>query len=211
MSAGRAVVLRGDARRLPLPDGTADLILCSPPYYKLREYADDDGAFPGQIGAEPTPAAYLETLWACTAEWIRVLKPAGSIFVNLGDKYANDAKWGGATSGKHVAGLHGQTGIGRAKLRTGMPPKSLMGLPWRYALGCIDRLGLILRAEIIWDKPNALPESVTDRAHRTHEQVFHFTRSPRYYSAVDDIREPHHPATLERAAIATRTNTRPRG
>jgi hypothetical protein len=66
-----------------------------------------------------------------------------------------------------------------------------MGMPWRYAIGVTDRLGLILRAEIIWDKPNGLPESVTDRVRRSHEQVFHFTRQPRYYSAVDEVREAH--------------------
>ena len=66
-----------------------------------------------------------------------------------------------------------------------------MGMPWRYALGCIDDLGLILRAEIVWAKPNGLPESVTDRVRRSHEQVFHFTRQPRYYSAVDEVREAH--------------------
>src|SRR5205823_13758824 len=70
-------------------------------------------------------------------------------------------------------------------------PKCLLGLPWRYALACTDQLGLILRAEIIWSKPNGLPESVTDRVRRAHEQVFHLVRQPRYYSAVDEIREPH--------------------
>src|SRR5690606_17401085 len=65
-----------------------------------------------------------------------------------------------------------------------------MGLPWRYALACVDQLGLILRAEIVWSKPNGLPESVTDRVRRSHEHWFHFTRQPRYYSAVDEIREP---------------------
>jgi hypothetical protein len=79
-----------------------------------------------------------------------------------------------------------------------MPTKSLLGLPWRYALACMDDLGLILRAEIIWAKPNGLPESVTDRVRRSHEQVFHFTRQPRYYAAVDEIREPYPPATLKR-------------
>jgi hypothetical protein len=79
----------------------------------------------------------------------------------------------------------------RPPIRTGLPPKSLLGLPWRYAHACTDQLGLILRAEIIWAKPNGLPESVTDRVRRAHEQVFHFTRQPRYYAAVDEIREPH--------------------
>ena len=141
MTAGRAVVLRGDARRLPLPDGTADLILCSPPYYKLREYTDDDGAMPGQIGDEPTPAAYLEALWACTAEWARVLKPAGSIFVNLGDKYAGPP---GGPAGASSAVFDGRQRAANwvkrgRRAEHGVPLKSLLGLPWRYALGCVDR------------------------------------------------------------------------
>lgn len=67
----------------------------------------------------------------------------------------------------------------------------LVGIPWRYAIRCIDDLGLILRAEVIWSKPNGLPESVTDRVRRSHEQWFHFTKEPRYYSAVDEVREAH--------------------
>src|SRR5206468_9339491 len=72
---------------------------------------------------------------------------------------------------------------------TGIPANSLMLLPQRYAIRCIDDLGLILRAEIVWAKPNGLPESVTDRVRRSHEQVFHFVKQPRYYSAVDEVRE----------------------
>jgi hypothetical protein len=68
-------------------------------------------------------------------------------------------------------------------------PKSLIGLPWRYAIRCIDDLSLILRAEVIWSKPNGLPESVTDRVRRSHETWFHLVKSPRYFSAVDTIRE----------------------
>jgi DNA modification methylase len=191
------LVVRGDARRLPLPDGRVDLIVTSPPYFGLRDYG-----YAGQIGSETTPAEWLETLWACTREWVRVLKPEGSLFVNLGDKY-------GGAAGRDVSRASqfptsdGRRPIERAatrlefehgdthhKITTGAP-KSLLGLPWRYAIGCMDRLGLILRAEIIWAKPNGLPESVTDRVRRAHEQVFHFTRQPRYYAAVDEIREPH--------------------
>jgi DNA modification methylase len=186
-----AVILRADARSLPLPDACVDLICTSPPYYSLRDYRDGSGSLEGQIGSEATPREYLDALIACTAEWMRVLKPSGSLFVNLGDKYANDAKWGGATSGKHVAGLHGQTGIGRAKAKTGIPPKSLIGLPWRYAIRCVDDLGLILRRDIVWAKVNCLPESVTDRAATRHEYLFHLVKQPRYYAAVDEIREPH--------------------
>jgi hypothetical protein len=82
----------------------------------------------------------------------------------------------------------------------------LMGIPWRYALRCIDELGLILRAEIIWSKPNGLPESVTDRVRRSHEQWFHFVAQPRYFSAVDEIREEVAPAGLARRAYAYKVN-----
>lgn len=184
------VILRGDARSLPLPDDSVDLVVTSPPYYSLRDYRDGGESLHGQIGVEPSPGQYVDALLECTAEWARALKPAGSMFVVLGDKHANDAKWGGATSGKHVEGLHGQTGIGRAKLRTGFPPKSLMLLPHRYAIGCIDKLGLTVRAEIPWDKVNPLPDSTKDRVGRSHEMIFHLVKEPRYYSATDEVRQP---------------------
>ena len=84
-------------------------------------------------------------------------------------------------------------------------------MPWRYALACIDQLGLILRAEIIWAKPNGLPESVTDRVRRAHEQVFHFTRQPRYYSAVDEIREPHYDRARPNGPRSPRDQASPTG
>lgn len=185
---GQVAILCGDARALPLPDESVDLIITSPPYWALREYRDGDGVMRGQIGAEPTPWGYLGALWECTAEWIRVLKPAGSIFVNLGDKYANRTRgaWRGSSDG-----LTWRAESPRYVRPKDLPEKSLIGLPWRYAIGCIDQLGLILRSEIIWDKPTPLPESVTDRVARSHEQWFHFTRQQRYFADVDAIREPH--------------------
>ena len=182
-------ILRGDARSLPLPDACIDLIMTSPPYWQLRSYSDQGEHYEGQIGSEPTPGEYLDNLLDCTREWMRVLKPSGSIFVNCGDKYANDTKWDG--NRKRPSSKHGKTEIIRRKQNTGFPPKSLMGLPWRYAIRCIDELGLILRAEIIWEKVNGLPESVTDRVRRSHEQVFHFTKQQKYFTAVDEIREPY--------------------
>lgn len=173
--AARVIVLRGDAARLPLPDESVDLIVTSPPYWGLRSYSDGGKAYPGQVGSEATPREYVAALLDCTREWTRVLKPGGSLFVNLGDKYAQD-------SDKTVE-------LGKRD-NSGVPRKSLLGLPWRYAIGCVDDLGLILRAEIVWSKVNGLPESVTDRVRRAHEQVFHFTRQPRYFAAVDEVREP---------------------
>ena len=84
---GRAVVLRGDARALPLRDASVDLIVTSPPYYAMRTYIDGGLVYDGQIGSEPTPAEYIGNLVECTREWVRVLKPAGSLWVNLGDAY----------------------------------------------------------------------------------------------------------------------------
>jgi DNA modification methylase len=158
-----AVVLRGDARRLPLPDGCVDLICCSPPYFGLRSYTDNvkcyeciqmeyNGRDPrqawpdydahvrevhqrhydGQIGSEATPAEWVAALVGCTAEWVRVLKPSGSIFVNLGDKYSGGAtndrsywdrpatdKWQGRTGGPRTRQVPGE----RAKaLQVPKPP-----------------------------------------------------------------------------------------
>jgi DNA modification methylase len=189
-----AIVLRGDARNLPLPDGCVDLIVTSPPYFGLRSYTDGGEHYAGQIGSEGTPAAWLDALLDCTTEWVRVLKPEGNLFVNLGDKYSGNETGGALTApGPGLSNPMGmqQQASRRGRYRSGLPPKSLMGLPWRYAIGCTDQLGLILRAEIVWAKPNGLPESVTDRVRRGHEQVFHFTKQPRYYAAVDEIREPH--------------------
>jgi DNA modification methylase len=197
----RVTVLRGDARRLPLPDGCVDLIVTSPPYYGLRSYTDGGEHYDGQIGSEATPGEYVAALVACTREWVRVLKPSGSLFVNLGDKYATSPAGNGQPSGKHTGNAGAVAQMASSPRRDfSAPHKSLLGLPWRYALACMDQLGLILRAEIVWAKPNGLPESVTDRVRRAHEQVFHFTRQPRYYSAVDEIREDYDPATAKRYA-----------
>lgn len=192
MNLGTATVIRGDARALPLADASVDLVVTSPPYFALRSYQDGGVHYDGQIGSEPTPAEFLDALLEVTRECVRVLKPSGSLWLNLGDKYVSDNRGSGGDAKRGQAkyapaGRMGYVGEGV------MPRKSLMGIPWRYAIRCIDELGLILRAEVIWSKPNGLPESVTDRVRRSHEQFFHFTLQPRYFSAVDEIREPHKP------------------
>jgi DNA modification methylase len=125
-------------------------------------------------------------------EWRRVLKPSGSLWLNLGDKYSG-AGW--QNHGRSAVDGE-QKPLDRSEHYQKMwkhglaRPKSLLGLPWRIALQLIDA-GWILRAELIWSKPNGLPESVQDRVRRSHEQWFHFTLEPRYYSAVDEIREEY--------------------
>jgi DNA modification methylase len=197
MTLGSASVIRGNARHLPLADNSVDLVVTSPPYFALRSYQDGGEHYAGQIGDEPTPAEFVASLLEVTRECVRVLKPSGSLWVNLGDKYAQPGKGERNRNGLGSADL---PEIGAGFLRSavgqsygGVRGKSLIGIPWRYALACIDDLGLILRAEVIWSKPNGLPESVTDRVRRSHEQWFHFTREPRYFSAVDEIREAHKP------------------
>ena len=152
------MLVRGDARALPLPDSSVDLIVTSPPYFNQRDYRDDGGSLAGQIGAERTPREYIDALLNVTRECMRVLKPTGSLFVNLGDKYA--------TAGTR----HGNSGIsdygGDPRTYYGTPPagtrdKSQMLLPERYRIGCVDELGLIARAVIVWAKPNCLSGGTT--------------------------------------------------
>lgn len=208
---GTATILRADARALPLPDASVDLIVTSPPYFALRSYQDGGEHYGGQIGAEQTPAEYIAALIDCTREWVRVLKPGGSIFCNLGDKYSSP---GGHTDNGASTRLQGRPNLrkqGRADRSTvtfGIPAKSLMMLPERYRIAAVDQLGLIARAVMIWSKPNGLPESVTDRVRRSHEDWVHLTKQPRYFSAVDEIREPHAPGTAARYAAGYKTPSR---
>ncbi len=200
-----AEIIQGNALALPLLNASVDLAVTSPPYFGLRSYQDNGEHYDGQLGDEPTPAEFVDALIAATREMVRVLKPSGSIWVNLGDKYTgggmggNGAKYTAAVGEGYQSDKRGKT--------YGLKPKSLIGVPWRYAIRCIDDLGLILRAEVIWSKPNGLPESVTDRVRRSHETWFHFVKQPRYFSAVDEIREPH-TSGLHGVTRAARTDRR---
>jgi site-specific DNA-methyltransferase (cytosine-N4-specific) len=191
------VVLRGDARRLPLPDESVDLIVTSPPYFGLRSYTDGGEHYDGQIGAEPTPAEFIAALVGCTREMVRVLKPSGSIFLNLGDKYSQrPGQFGpqgktGQRADRAQAATYATSQAARRDPQYGVPPKSLLLLPERYRIACVDELGLIARAVVIWQKPNGMPESVTDRVRRSHEDWVHLTKSPKYFAAVDSIREEY--------------------
>jgi DNA modification methylase len=188
-------VLFGDCRKTlaTLPAGSVHCCVTSPPYWRLRDYGH-----PNQIGQEATPAAYVAALGEVLSQVRRVLRDDGTLWLNIGDSYANDTKWGGATSGKHARELHGDSAVGRPKDKvvTGLPPKCLAGMPWRVALALIDD-GWTLRSDIIWHKPNPLPESVTDRPTKAHEYVFLLSKSPTYY--------------YDAAAIAERATGLPNG
>ena len=141
-----------------------------------------------QIGLEQTPAEYVAQLVEVFREVRRVLRPDGTCWVNLGDAYANGGKWGGSTGGKHVGGREGTEGY-RVKRHTGLKPKDLMGIPWRVAFALQDD-GWWLRADIIWSKPNPMPESVRDRPTKSHEYLFLFAKAERYFYDAKAIAEP---------------------
>jgi DNA modification methylase len=257
----RLILIQGDARRIPLADGSVHCVITSPPYWSLRDYGlkpsvwggeelcqhewgqwrekhdvreestsgktrtterfygdpsrkfngnhekhtagafcQKCGAWFGCLGLEPTPELYVEHVVLIFREVRRVLRDDGTLWLNIGDSYA---------SGKGSCNNHGggETSLeGHAKLKeagayklhrgnksdlevSGLKPKDLVGIPWMLAFA-LRADGWYLRQEIIWAKPNPMPESVTDRCTKAHEQVFLLTKSPRYFYDADAIREP---------------------
>ena len=167
-----------------MPDGVFQCCVTSPPYYGLRNYQ-----VAGQIGLEQTPGEYVERLVAVFQEVRRVLRDDGTLWLNLGDSYANDSKWGGSSGGKHAAALHGNTGIGRTKKHTGAKDKDLLMIPARVALA-LQADGWWLRSDIIWHKPNPMPSPAKDRPTSSHEHVFLLTKQPRYFFDAEAVAEP---------------------
>ena len=168
----QSLVLEGDVCDvLPrLPDACAQSIVTSPPYWGLRDYG-----IAGQIGLEPTLAGYLNRLTGIFAEARRILKADGILWLNMGDGY---------TSGNRGWRAPDKKNPNRAmSVRPDNPPslkdKDLLGVPWRLALA-LQEDGWFLRSDIIWHKPNAMPESVKDRPTRAHEYVFMFTKEEKY-------------------------------
>ena len=190
---GTAVHL-GDCRAIltGLPAESVHCCVTSPPYWGLRNYGVE-----GQLGVEETPEAYVEKMVDIFQEVRRVLRDDATLWLNLGDSYANDTKWGGSTGGKHVSALHGKSGVGRQKVRTGLKAKDLIGIPWRVALA-LQADGWYLRSDIIWNKPNPMPESVTDRPTKAHEYVFLMSKSKTYYYDADAIKMPLAESTVGR-------------
>ena len=165
-----------------LPDRSVDSCVTSPPYYGLRDYGD-----PEQYGLEATPAEYVEKMQLLFREVRRVLAADGALWLNLGDSYASpprgpDGSSSGLTNGAQIRMSGRPTSFDR-------PRKNLMGIPWRVAFALQDD-GWILRNAVIWHKPNAMPESVTDRLSSRYEHVFLFSKSRRYWFDLDPIREP---------------------
>jgi DNA modification methylase len=178
-------IINGDCRDVlrSMPDQSVHCCVTSPPYFGLRDYGVD-----GQIGLEETPDAFVAEMVALFREVRRVLRDDGTLWLNLGDSYANDTKWGGSTSGKHVRAQHGDSGIGRRRQNTGLKSKDLIGIPWRVAFA-LQADGWYLRQDIIWSKPNPMPESVTDRCTKAHEYLFLLSKGPRYHYDAEAIKE----------------------
>ncbi|RVL38054.1 site-specific DNA-methyltransferase [Sinorhizobium meliloti] len=162
----------------------------SPPYFGLRDYGHE-----GQMGLEPTPDDFVVGMVAVFREVRRVLRDDGTLWLNLGDSYAGS--WGarGRGEGTNAArpDLEAKHGTG-APNRHGFPslgvkPKDLIGIPWRVAFA-LQSDGWYLRQDIIWNKPNPMPESVRDRCTKAHEYIFLLSKSPRYYFDAEAILEP---------------------
>jgi DNA modification methylase len=172
-----------------LRDGSAQTCVTSPPYFGLRDYGAE-----GQIGLEDTPELYVTRLVEVFREVHRVLRDDGTAFLNLGDSYAGSGK-GGNPEGSKWKGFVGKpqreaaatAHAGKDRLY-GLKPKDLIGVPWMVAFA-LRADGWYLRQEIIWHKPNPMPESVTDRCTKAHEQIFLLAKSPRYYYDAGAIAE----------------------
>lgn len=173
---GGGGVFHGDALRTlkELPDKIVQCCVTSPPYWKLKDYGAK-----GQIGLEETPEEYIEKLVSVFHEVRRVLKDDGTLWLNLGDTYC------------------------RGWARCGVKAKELVGIPWRVAFA-LQRDGWRLRSDVIWHKPDAMPEGVNDRPTRAHEYIFLLTKTKNYYYNADAIREPHKPESLRRMSYKYR-------
>lgn len=193
-------ILTGDCREVlkTLPDASVQCCVTSPPYYGLRDYGADR-----QIGQELTPDDYIGALREVFRETWRVLRDDGTLWLNLGDSYANDGKWGGDTGGKHCyIDDASRMRIGREKRVTGLKPKDLIGIPWRVALA-LQAENWWLRSDIIWHKVAPMPESVRDRPTRSHEHVFLLTKSERYFYDAEAARDPLKETSVARLVQST--------
>lgn len=184
-------VLIGDVREqlATLADGSVQCVVTSPPYWGLRDYGHA-----GQLGTEQTPDAYVAAMVEVFAGVWRVLRKDGTLWLNLGDSYQNAKGQAHGVDPKQPARRHG--------LRPqdvsipGLKPKDLVGIPWMVAFA-LREAGWYLRSDVVWSKPNPMPESVTDRPTKSHEYVFLLTKARRYYYDAEAIKNPPAASTLK--------------
>lgn len=171
------------------PDESIDCVVTSPPYYGLRDYGVE-----GQIGLEETPEQYIQRLVELFREIRRCLKKDGTIWVNIGDSYncykgnASSPNFDTKYVGGDKGGAHPARESGYGLQSKNMKPKDLMGIPWLFAFA-LRADGWYLRQDIIWHKPNPMPESVTDRCTKSHEYIFLLSKSEKYYFDYEAIQE----------------------
>jgi DNA modification methylase len=203
-------IIVGDCRDTlrTLPDASVHCCVTSPPYFGLRDYGNAD-----QIGLERTPDAFVAELVAVFREVRRVLRDDGTVWLNLGDSYAangvrtdtrggfNDRYFGTDNGGGKQAETIGH--VPPAVVPSGLKPKDLIGIPWRVAFA-LQADGWWLRQDIIWHKPNPMPESVTDRCTKAHEYIFLLSKSARYYyDAAAIAEEAEHPDMKHKSTSKT--------
>jgi len=194
---------QGDCRNVlaTLDDQSVNCIVTSPPYFGLRDY---DVA--GQMGLEPTPDEFVAALVGVLREARRVLRDDGTLWLNLGDSYAGTGKSGGGAQGERWkeagADTVGPRGGKWKPAPEGLKQKDLIGIPWRVALA-LQADGWYLRQDIIWHKPNPMPESVRDRCTKSHEYIFLLSKSPSYYFDSVAMQEPVAASTAARLAQPT--------
>lgn len=196
-----SLIMEGDALhalRL-LPSNSIQCVVTSPPYWGLRDYGID-----GQIGLEGTLPQFINHLVAIFNEIKRVLRDDGTLWVNIGDGYTSGNRGYRATDKKNPA----RAMAVRPDTPEGMKPKDLQGIPWRLAFALQDD-GWYLRSDIVWHKPNAMPESVKDRPTRAHEYLFMLTKSERYFYDYEAVKEPGLNGKLRNRRSVWDVNTQP--
>lgn len=205
----RVSLLNSNALNLPIADNSVHCVVTSPPYYGLRDYSVS-----GQLGLEPTLQEYIDnTVKWCGEVW-RVLREDGTFWLNLGDSYAGSGKGGNQERFKHnhsMLAKHGykdgrknrdkRLSVGNSNLK----PKDLMLVPFRVVIA-LQEWGWWVRSDIVWHKPNPMPESVTDRPTKSHEYIFLLTKKKNYYYDADAIREPLLPQSIARISQANFDN-----
>ncbi len=181
LSPKESMVFQGDAATVlaQLPDDFFQCAMTSPPYWGLRDYGMD-----GQIGAEDDPEEYVDKLVAVFEQVRRVLREDGTFWLNIGDSFTSGNRGYRAPDKKNPVRAMSY----RPRTPKGLKSKDLVGIPWRLAFA-LQRAGWYLRTDIIWEKPNAMPESVKDRPTRSHEYVFLLSKSQRYFYDPDPVAE----------------------
>lgn len=187
-------LLQGDVREKikEIPEKSVHCVVTSPPYWGLRDYGVD-----GQIGLEKTPEEYVQNMVEVFRGVWRVLRDDGTVWLNLGDSYNGS---GGAGGDYNDGGLkEGQPKYPGRKINT-LKPKDLVGIPWRVAFA-LQADGWWLRSDIIWAKPNPMPESVTDRPTKAHEYIFLLTKKQKYFYDAEAVKEPVAESTIGRGPV----------